>query len=38
MREMKDSGIVWVTTIPKNWDTIANKYIMKKIKDRKSVV
>lgn len=32
MREMKDSGIAWVTTIPKNWDTIANKYIMKKIK------
>lgn len=32
MREMKDSGIAWVTTIPKNWGTIANKYIMKKIK------
>ena len=32
MREMKDSGISWVTTIPKNWGTVANKYIMKKIK------
>lgn len=32
MREMKESGIAWVTTIPKGWDTIANKYIMKKIK------
>lgn len=32
MREMKDSGIAWVTTIPQNWDTIANKYIMRKIK------
>lgn len=32
MREMKESGIAWVTTIPKSWDTIANKYIMKKIK------
>ena len=32
MREMKDSGIAWVTTIPKSWETMANKYIMKKIK------
>lgn len=32
MREMKESGIAWVTTIPKNWNTIANKYVMKKIK------
>lgn len=32
MREMKESGIAWVTTIPKSWNTIANKYIMKKIK------
>lgn len=32
MREMKESGIAWVMTIPKSWDTIANKYIMKKIK------
>lgn len=32
MREMKDSGIAWVTTIPESWDTMANKYIMKKIK------
>ena len=32
MRKMKDSGIAWVTTIPESWDTMANKYIMKKIK------
>ena len=32
MREMKDSGIAWVTTIPESWNTIANKYIMHKIK------
>ena len=32
VREMKDSGIAWVTTIPKSWETMANKYIMKKIK------
>lgn len=32
MREMKDSGIAWVTTIPESWNTIANKYIMRKIK------
>jgi len=32
MREMKDSGIAWVTTIPNSWNTMANKYIMKKIK------
>lgn len=32
VREMKDSGIAWVTTIPKSWNIMANKYIMKKIK------
>lgn len=32
MREMKDSGIEWVGTIPKEWDVKANKYVMTKIK------
>ena len=32
MREMKDSGIEWVGLIPKSWDTMANKYVMEKIK------
>lgn len=32
MREMKDSGIEWVGDIPKSWDTMANKYVMTKIK------
>lgn len=37
MREMKDSGIAWVTTIPKTWNAMANKYIMKKIKHINSI-
>lgn len=32
MREMKDSGIEWVGQIPSNWNTMANKYVMTKIK------
>lgn len=32
MREMKDSGIAWVGAVPSNWDIMANKYLMKKIK------
>lgn len=32
MREMKDSGIEWVGEIPMSWDTMANKYVMSKIK------
>lgn len=32
MRAMKDSGIEWVGEIPKSWDTMANKYVMSKIK------
>ena len=32
MREMKDSGIAWVGAVPRNWDIMANKYLMKKIK------
>lgn len=27
MREMKDSGIKWIGTIPKDWNLFANKYI-----------
>ena len=30
--EMKDSGIEWVGMIPKQWTTIANKYVMHKEK------
>lgn len=32
-REMKDSGIEWIGQIPKTWEVIPNKYVMKKIKD-----
>ena len=32
MREMKDSGIEWVGTIPTHWSTMPNKYVMRKIK------
>lgn len=32
MREMKDSGIEWVGEIPDGWYTMANKYVMGKIK------
>ncbi len=32
MRDMKDSGIEWVKEIPKTWDVMANKYVMKKVK------
>ena len=32
MREMIDSGIEWVGMIPSTWDTISNKYIMRKQK------
>ena len=31
-RVMKDSGIAWVNNIPLEWDVMANKYIMTKIK------
>lgn len=30
--EMKDSGIEWVGKMPKHWEVMANKYVMKKIK------
>ena len=33
MREMIDSGIEWVGMIPSTWDTISNKYIMRKQKE-----
>ncbi|NRT80940.1 restriction endonuclease subunit S [Clostridium beijerinckii] len=29
--EMKDSGVEWIGTIPKKWDTIRNKYVFKEI-------
>ena len=29
MREMKDSGIEWIGTIPASWKTIKNKYIFR---------
>lgn len=32
-REMKESGIEWIGQIPKTWEVIPNKYVMKKIKD-----
>lgn len=32
MREMKESGIEWVGLIPQTWKTMANKYVMSKIK------
>lgn len=32
MREMKDSGIAWVGSIPDNWRVMANKYLMRKVK------
>ena len=32
MREMKDSGIAWVGSVPNNWRVMANKYLMRKIK------
>lgn len=32
MREMKDSGIEWIGEIPKDWDIIPNKRVMKKSK------
>lgn len=37
MREMKDSGIEWVGDIPSHWNVLANKYVMSKIKDIKSL-
>ena len=30
--EMKDSGVEWLGMIPKHWELIANKYVMKKQK------
>ena len=37
MSEMKDSGIEWVGTIPKEWAVKANKYVMSKKKVVKPV-
>lgn len=33
MREMKDSGIEWIKSIPSNWSVMPNKYLMRKIKE-----
>ncbi len=33
MREMKDSGIEWVKSIPANWEVMPNKYLMHKVKE-----
>lgn len=32
MREMKNSGVVWIGDVPENWETIPNKYLMRKVK------
>ena len=32
MREMKDSGLPWIGTVPVHWEIKPNKYLMKKIK------
>lgn len=37
MRTMKDSGIEWVGSIPVSWNTMANKYVMSKIKHINSI-
>ena len=33
MREMKDSGIEWIKSIPTDWTVMPNKYLMRKIKE-----
>lgn len=33
MREMKNSGVEWLGGIPNDWRIIANKYLMRKIKN-----
>ena len=33
MREMKDSGIEWIGEIPSHWEILANKHLMKKVKN-----
>lgn len=33
MREMKDSGIEWIKSIPADWTVVPNKYLMRKIKE-----
>lgn len=35
LRELKESGIEWVGRIPHNWKVMANKYVMRKIKEVK---
>ena len=33
MREMKDSGVEWIGEIPSHWVILANKHLMKKVKN-----
>lgn len=33
MRETRNSGIEWVKKIPRNWNVMPNKYVMRKIKE-----
>lgn len=33
MREMKDSGVEWIGEIPSHWEILANKHLMKKVKN-----
>lgn len=32
MRKMKNSGVAWIGDVPENWETIPNKYLMRKVK------
>lgn len=32
MREMKNSEVAWIGDVPENWETIPNKYLMRKVK------
>lgn len=32
MREMKDSGIAWIGTIPQDWEIVQTKYVFRNIK------
>ena len=37
MRKLKDSGVEWLGQIPSNWEVVANKHLMKKVKNIRSV-
>lgn len=36
MRDIKESGVEWIGAIPSNWEIIANKHLMKKVKNIRS--